>query len=160
MRRGSAGVGRFHPRGAAVCLALAGALAFGARVGRAGEPSLADVAGAARRATLDIVTRGRVTGNPRTQTVWFVYDQGVIYVQSGSGGKTDWYRNLLKNPAVTLRIGALVLEGEARPVKDERLVEQVHDLFRGKYRLARIAQSLGSTIGRGEVVAVRVKPSP
>ena len=45
--------------------------------------------------TLELTTSGRKSGQPRTATIWFVYDDR-LYVQSGKEGKTDWYRNLLK----------------------------------------------------------------
>jgi deazaflavin-dependent oxidoreductase (nitroreductase family) len=51
-----------------------------------------------------LTTRGRVTGNPHEIEIWFVVHAGAIYIMSGNLGKSDWVKNLLKEPNVTLRI--------------------------------------------------------
>ena len=56
-------------------------------------------------ATVELTTTGRSSGQARTVTIWFVRDGDRLYVQSGKEGTTDWYRNLLKTPTVTLQIG-------------------------------------------------------
>lgn len=40
------------------------------------------------------------------------------YVFSAWGERTDWYRNLLRHPRVTVQHGALVFAAEAIPVQD------------------------------------------
>ena len=105
--------------------------------------------------TLDLVTVGRKSGAERTVTIWFVVDaQGKLYVQSGKNGETDWYRNLIKTPAVKLRVGELSMNGVATPVEDLTVVERVHTLFREKYLRARIAEWTGSEVGHGKVVEI------
>ena len=108
----------------------------------------------ADESTLEITTIGRKSGKPRTKPIWFVYDQGVLYIQSGQDGKTHWYRNLQKNPQMQLKIGQLVLTGKAHFVTDTAESERVHDLFRSKYSLARVAGFVGSSIGHGKVILV------
>jgi deazaflavin-dependent oxidoreductase (nitroreductase family) len=103
--------------------------------------------------TLELTTTGRKSGEPRTVTIWFVVDErGQLYVQSGKSGTTDWYRNLLETPAVTIRIGELGMKGVAAPVDDLTEVARVHELFRQKYLRARIAEWIGSETGHGRVV--------
>ena len=108
----------------------------------------------ANESTLEITTIGRKSGKPRTTPIWFVYDQGALYIQSGKDGKTHWYRNLQKNPQMQLKIGQLTLTGKAQFVTDTAESEKVHDLFRSKYALARAAGFVGSSIGHGEVILV------
>ena len=108
----------------------------------------------ANESTLEITTIGRQSGKPRTKPIWFVYDQGAVYIQSGKDGKTHWYRNLQKNPQMQLKIGQLVLTGKAQFVIDRAEIERVHDLFRSKYSLARVAGFVGSSIGHGKVILV------
>ena len=108
----------------------------------------------ASESTLEITTIGRKSGKPRTKPIWFVYDQGALYIQSGKDGKTHWYRNLQKTPQMQLKIGQLVLTGKAYFVTDVAEIERVHDLFRSKYALARAAGFVGSSIGHGKVVLV------
>ena len=104
--------------------------------------------------TLEITTIGRKSGKPRTKPIWFVYDQGDLYIQSGKDGKTHWYRNLQKTPQMQLKIGQLVLTGKAHFVTDTAETARVHDLFRSKYSLALVAGFVGSSIGHGKVVLV------
>ncbi len=108
----------------------------------------------ASESTLEITTIGRKSGKPRTKPIWFVYDQGALYIQSGKDGKTHWYRNLQKNPQIWLKIGQLALTGKAQFVTDTAETERVHDLFRSKYSLARVAGFVGSSIGHGKVILV------
>ena len=90
------------------------ALLFGSVLpGTAQESRVQDeLARVATESTLEITTIGRKSGKPRTTPIWFVYDQGYLYIQSGKDGKTHWYRNLQKNPQMQLRIGQLVLTGK------------------------------------------------
>ncbi len=104
--------------------------------------------------TVKITTIGRKTGKPHTKPIWFVYNQGHLYLQSGKGGKTDWYQNLQKNPQITLKIDTLTLNGRAKFITDPQEVERIHGLFRNKYLAARMAGIVGSSIGHGEVVEV------
>ncbi len=108
----------------------------------------------ANESTLEITTTGRKSGKPRTKPIWFVYDQGNLYIQSGQDGKTHWYRNLQKNPQMQLKIGQLVLTGKAQFVTDTAETERIHDLFRSKYSLARVAGFVGSSIGHGKAILV------
>ena len=108
----------------------------------------------ASESTLEITTIGRKSGKPRTKPIWFVYDRGALYIQSGQEGKTHWYRNLQKNPQMRLKIGQLSLTGKAHFVTDPVESRRVHDLFRSKYSLARVAGFVGSSIGHGKVILV------
>lgn len=106
--------------------------------------------------TIALTTTGRTSGQPRTVTIWFVVDErGRLYVQSGKGGTTDWYRNLVKTPAVTMRIGELAMAGVAAPIDDAAETARVHALFRQKYLRARITAWFGGEVGAGRVVELR-----
>lgn len=104
--------------------------------------------------TLELTTLGRKSGQPRTATIWFVYDAGQLFVQSGRDGKTDWYLNLLEDPAVTVKIGERSMPGRARPVENAAETARVHQLFKQKYLSARVMSWFGGGFGTGKVVAV------
>jgi deazaflavin-dependent oxidoreductase (nitroreductase family) len=108
----------------------------------------------ANSSTVEITTIGRKSGKSHTRPIWFVYDQGHFYIQSGKGGKTDWYLNLQKNPQMTLKIDTLTLNGTAKFITDPQETERIHGLFRSKYLTARMAGMVGSSIGHGEAVLV------
>lgn len=116
--------------------------------------SASSLASVERQSTVRLTTTGRKSGQPRTATIWFVHDRGKIYVQAGKGGDTDWFRNLLKYPEVTLDFGSLAVRGRAHPLDDSAEAERVHSLFRQKYLLARVSTWFGGGFGRGKVVVV------
>jgi len=109
----------------------------------------------AEASTVALTTIGRKSGEPRTVTIWFVVDaQGRLYVQSGSGGTTDWYQNLRQTPAVSLLIGELEMTARAEPIDDAAEIARVHELYRQKYLRARITGWFGGEVGHGRVVAL------
>lgn len=126
-------------------------LAFATAAPAMTPEGLRDVAG---EWSVEIVTTGRKSRKPRAATIWFVHEEGRIWVQSGKGGKTDWYRNLLADPEVSLRFDDVVVRGRATPIDDPAETERVHRLFRSKYWTARIAGWFGRDIGTGEVVRI------
>jgi deazaflavin-dependent oxidoreductase (nitroreductase family) len=134
--------------GAVVLLALVAAAAS------ATAPlTAAQLAAVADQSTVELTTTGRKSGQQRPVTIWFVVDdQGRLFVQSGGGGTTDWYRNLLETPAVTLRIGDLRASAISTPIGDAAETARVHELFRQKYLRARIFDWFGGETGRGKVV--------
>lgn len=106
--------------------------------------------------TLELTTTGRKSGQPRTVTIWFVVGDH-LYVQSGRDGKTDWYQNIRKTPAVTVKIGEQQWKGQARPVADAAESERVHQLFKEKYLTSRIMSWFGGGFGVGKVVAIELE---
>jgi deazaflavin-dependent oxidoreductase (nitroreductase family) len=67
-----------------------------------------------------LTTAGRVSGRPHTIEIWFALQGPTLYVLSGGGDRSDWVRNLLVWPEVTVRIGrrdAAELPGRARVVE-------------------------------------------
>jgi deazaflavin-dependent oxidoreductase (nitroreductase family) len=66
-----------------------------------------------------LTTTGRVTGEPREIEIWFGLDADTLYMLSGGRDRSDWVKNLVKTPEVTVRIGDRTLEGRARVVADE-----------------------------------------
>ncbi|MGE0820762.1 MAG: nitroreductase family deazaflavin-dependent oxidoreductase [Candidatus Binatia bacterium] len=118
----------------------------------------ADLEKVANESYVEITTTGRKSGTPHTKPIWFVYDQGHFYIQSGGEGKTDWYLNLKKTPQFTLKIGSLIFNGKAKFIDDAQETERVHGLFRAKYTRARLAGLVGSQIGHGKVVEVELQP--
>jgi len=125
------------------------------------EPPLPEVAAAlariANESTVEISTMGRKSGKERTTPVWFVVADGKMLLQSGRDGKTDWYRNLEKNPALQVRQDGYLFRARAtRMVTDPAEVERVHRLFLAKYTSARLLSWVGSSIGRGQPVELTV----
>ena len=80
-----------------------------------------------------LTTTGRVSGRPHEIEIWFAIKNHTLYILSGSG-KSDWLKNLLKNPAVTVRIAKHTFPGTARLVKDKDEDTAVRYLIAEKYQ--------------------------
>jgi deazaflavin-dependent oxidoreductase (nitroreductase family) len=65
-----------------------------------------------------VTTTGRVTGKPHEVEIWFAMRGNTLYILSGGQDRSDWVRNAVKMPRVSVRIGDKRFEGEARIVRD------------------------------------------
>lgn len=65
-----------------------------------------------------LTTTGRVTGRAHTIEIWFALEGERLYMLAGGGTQSDWVKNLLRAPAVTVRIGDTTCAGQARVVTD------------------------------------------
>ena len=63
-----------------------------------------------------LTTTGRVTGRPHTIEIWFALDGASLYMLSGSH-TSDWVKNLLRAPDVSVRLGDTTFAGRARVVE-------------------------------------------
>lgn len=67
---------------------------------------------------LVMTTKGRRSGLARHVMVEFRRHGSKYYVFSAWGERTDWYRNLLQHPRVTIQHGVHVFAADAQPVQD------------------------------------------
>jgi deazaflavin-dependent oxidoreductase (nitroreductase family) len=70
------------------------------------------------RCVLLLTTRGRRSGQPRTGAVSFMPVDDHLVVFSGWGTTSDWYRNVLADPEVEVKVGRIHLAATARVVAD------------------------------------------
>lgn len=70
------------------------------------------------RMILLLTTTGRRTGLPRVVPLQYEALDGVIYVASALGQEADWFRNIVANPEVTVRLKSRQFRGEAKPITD------------------------------------------
>lgn len=54
-----------------------------------------------------VTTQGRVTGRRHTAELWFIPEEGGLYLMSGSGGLTQWCLNLQVEEQAVVRIGGI-----------------------------------------------------
>jgi deazaflavin-dependent oxidoreductase (nitroreductase family) len=64
-----------------------------------------------------LVTTGRITGKPHEIEIWFALDDGIVYLLAGGGERSDWVRNIIARPTVTVRIGDVERTTRARVVE-------------------------------------------
>jgi deazaflavin-dependent oxidoreductase (nitroreductase family) len=70
------------------------------------------------RFILLLTTTGRKSGLPRVTPLQYEEIDGAFYVGSARGTKADWFRNILADPCVQVRVKSLRFEGMAEPVID------------------------------------------
>lgn len=61
-----------------------------------------------------LTTTGRISRRPHEIEIWFVASAGRAYLLSELGERADWVKNLRRQPAVTIRIGSTLFDGQAR----------------------------------------------
>jgi deazaflavin-dependent oxidoreductase (nitroreductase family) len=65
-----------------------------------------------------LTTTGRVSGEPREIEIWFGLEGSTLYMLSGGRDRSDWVKNLIREPRVSVRIADRTFEGRARAVSD------------------------------------------
>jgi deazaflavin-dependent oxidoreductase (nitroreductase family) len=63
-----------------------------------------------------LTTIGRRTGLRRTIEIWFALHQGRLYMLAGNRDRSDWVRNIMREPAVLIRLRDQGFEAQGRIV--------------------------------------------
>lgn len=103
-----------------------------------------------------LTTTGRVTGKPHQIEIWFGLKENTLYLLSGNMDRSDWMKNLLKNPSVTVRIAKKNFNAAARIVtnKDEEMMAR--NMLADKYHERKANGSLGNWARTALVVGLDV----
>jgi len=101
------------------------------------------------RQTLRLTHYGRKTGHPYEVTIWYLVNDDRLYLISSNAAR-NWVRNVKVRPAVSLRVGDEVFNGNVRAITDTQEREKVNGLVERKYwfvipmlRLGRFLASMG-----------------
>jgi deazaflavin-dependent oxidoreductase (nitroreductase family) len=86
-----------------------------------------------RASEINLTVTGRKSGRTITNPVWFVLDNDHLDLLPVSGSATQWYKNVLKNPAIVVEAGGRKAELQAVPTTDPKEVTSVVNKFREKY---------------------------
>jgi deazaflavin-dependent oxidoreductase (nitroreductase family) len=100
-----------------------------------------------------LTTTGRVTGKPHDIEIWFGAQNGGIYLMAGDH-KSDWVKNLLKDPSVTVRIARYHFTGTARLVTDEQEETIARYMLAEKYQEWEDGRTLSEWARTALVVAI------
>lgn len=95
------------------------------------------------RLVLLLTTTGRKSGLPRVTPLQYEEMDGKIVIASARGTKADWYRNILVDPIVTVRVKSREFNGMAEPVENP---ERVADFI--EYRLRKHPRMIGFIMRR------------
>ncbi len=99
--------------------------------------------------TIDITTKGRVSGQPRRKEIWFHNLEGRLYI-TGTPGQRDWYKNMVANPEFTFHLKQTTkadLAAKATPIVDPTQRRE-------------ILAAIDHKVGRGWDVDAWVEESP
>jgi len=81
---------------------------------------------------INITVTGRKSGRTISLPIWFVWEDGRLYLLPVKGSDTQWYRNVLKNPKIQIEAGGAKAEFQAVSA-DEKQLKSVIEKFRAKY---------------------------
>src|SRR5215210_9155814 len=80
-----------------------------------------------------LTTTGRATSRPHEIEIWFALEGRTLYMLSGGRDRSDWVKNLLRNPEVAVRIDGEHFDGLARVVEDAEEDDLARRLLVEKY---------------------------
>jgi deazaflavin-dependent oxidoreductase (nitroreductase family) len=66
-----------------------------------------------------LTTRGRVSGQPHEIEIWFAVDRAsgtTLHMLAGARDASDWVRNLVADPEVTVRVRDVIYDARGRVV--------------------------------------------
>ncbi|MGA3091581.1 MAG: nitroreductase/quinone reductase family protein [Terriglobales bacterium] len=87
----------------------------------------------ARDRQIQLSVIGRKSGKTISNPVWFVAEGDTLYLLPVHGSGTQWYKNVLKNPAIRIDARGSAVEFRAKPIKESKTVKSVIEKFREKY---------------------------
>ena len=112
------------------------------------SPSLAD------DAYCYLTTTGRVTGKPHEIEIWFGLKGNTLYLLSGNMDKSDWVKNLRKNPSVTVQIADQIFNATARLVEDDQEEIFARNIVADKYNERKVNGALSNYARSALVVGI------
>ena len=80
-----------------------------------------------------VTTTGRRTGRAHEIEIWFAAAGDTLYLLSGDGERSDWVRNLIADPRVTVRVESEEVPAKARTVEDPEEDGRARRLLLEKY---------------------------
>src|ERR1700678_4114572 len=76
---------------------------------------------------------GRKSGERISIPVWFVLEGKKLHLLPVAGSESQWYKNVRKNPSISIDARGVEAEFQAAPVTGAKAVKSVVEQFREKY---------------------------
>jgi deazaflavin-dependent oxidoreductase (nitroreductase family) len=86
-----------------------------------------------RNREINITVTGRKSGRAFTTPVWFVSEDHTLCLLPVQGSDTQWYKNVVKTPTITIEAHGAKGEFHAAPITEAKRVSSVVEKFRAKY---------------------------
>ena len=86
-----------------------------------------------RHREIHISVTGRTSGRAISIPVWFVFEDGKLYLLPVQGSDTQWFKNVQQKPSLKITAGGA--DGDLKPVviSDPKQVASVVEKFRARY---------------------------
>ncbi len=104
-----------------------------------------------------LTTTGRVSGNPHEIEIWFGLNDHTLYLLSEGRDRSDWVKNLIKTPAVKVRVAKKEFNATARIVDDEQEEMLARKMLATKYEQWRVGRSFSHWAKTALVVGLDLK---
>jgi deazaflavin-dependent oxidoreductase (nitroreductase family) len=85
---------------------------------------------------LEITVTGRQSGQQISLPVWFVHEGDTLYLLPVKGSDSQWYKNILQKPSMTISAEGTKMTVPPKPLTDPVKVREVVEKFRAKYGAA------------------------
>jgi deazaflavin-dependent oxidoreductase (nitroreductase family) len=86
-----------------------------------------------RTREIKITVTGRKSGRTISNPVWFVSEDDKLYLLPVQGSDTQWYKNVIHNPKMSIDARGTEGKFKAVPITDASRVSAVVEKFRDKY---------------------------
>ena len=74
---------------------------------------------------INLTVTGRKSGRVLTNPVWFVFEDGKLFLLPVKGSDTQWYKNVLDNPNITIDARGAKADLNVAPLTDPKQVSSV-----------------------------------
>jgi deazaflavin-dependent oxidoreductase (nitroreductase family) len=81
-----------------------------------------------------LTTTGRVTGRRHTIEIWFALNERTLYMLAGGRYESDWVKNFVRDPEVSVRLRDTLFAGRARVVEQADEDALARRIVVGKYQ--------------------------
>jgi len=82
---------------------------------------------------VEITVTGRKSGRSISTLVWFVHEDGTLYLLPVEGSDSDWYKNVMAESEMQISAKGRKVTVKASPLSDPGKVKEVVEKFRSKY---------------------------
>jgi hypothetical protein len=86
-----------------------------------------------RASEITLSVKGRRSGKDIPRPVWFVNEGNSLYLLPVQGSDTNWYKNLLVDPALKISVDGVEISERGKQITDSKSVDGIVSKFRSKY---------------------------
>jgi deazaflavin-dependent oxidoreductase (nitroreductase family) len=81
-----------------------------------------------------LTTTGRSSGKPHRIEIWYAADGDTLFLLAGGRQESDWVKNLIASPDVTVEVGEVTHHATGRVIEGTDLEDRARTLVFDKYQ--------------------------